>query len=446
MSERDRDGFGGARDPTVIRPTPGAGRPAVSGAAGSRNAAPLVAAGAREGFAIPGAAGSLRDFLAAQRNRLLQWAGPLLVLGERLRGATAPANLEALRRECLEQVQFFETQCRSAGIAEDDVVMASYALCTYVDTAVNSTPWGARGGWFNQSLLLARHQETDGGKKFFVIIGRAVTDMARSVDLAELLYACLALGYEGKFRGDPRGAGELGEIQSQLYRQIAAQRGDMAPPLSPHWQGVQDQRNPILRAVSWWILLVAVLLVWFGGWFGYRLLLAHEAAPIQKALASGGPQVAYADPQPPRRLKQLLAGAETDRLLTVEDFGNRSVVTLNATGLFPSGSAQLAPGFESTFDQIAAAINQLPGRVIVVGHTDDQPVHSYRFNNNFDLSQERAHAVAQLLQSRLSSRSGVEWMGAGSEQPRYTAADTPDYRARNRRVEIVYSEDPGSAP
>ena len=39
-------------------------------------------------------------------------------------------------------------------------------------------------------------------------------------------------------------------------------------------------------------------------------------------------------------------------------------------------------------------------------------------------------------------RVGLEWQGAGSTQPRYKPVDTPENRARNRRVEIIQVEQP----
>jgi type VI secretion system protein ImpK len=115
-------------------------------------------------------------------------------------------------------------------------------------------------------------------------------------------------------------------------------------------------------------------------------------------------------------------------------------VTLTATDLFRSGSVQVNPAHTATLRAIAQALNQVPGRVYVVGHTDDQPVHSLQFADNFELSRERAVAVANLMKGTLSDFSRVEWVGAGSTQPRYKPVDTAENRARNRRVEIIQTQ------
>ena len=100
------------------------------------------------------------------------------------------------------------------------------------------------------------------------------------------------------------------------------------------------------------------------------------------------------------------------------------------------------PDLYQTLRAVALALNQVPGRVVIVGHTDDQPVHSLRFADNFDLSRERAVAVADLLKPVLATPGRLEWQGAGSTQPRYKPVDTAQNRARNRRVEIIQVEQP----
>jgi type VI secretion system protein ImpK len=76
--------------------------------------------------------------------------------------------------------------------------------------------------------------------------------------------------------------------------------------------------------------------------------------------------------------------------------------------------------------------------VVVIGHTDDQRIRSLRFQDNFELSRERAVSVGRLLQHALAEPARVTWSGAGSSRPKYQPASAPENRARNRRVEIVH--------
>jgi type VI secretion system protein ImpK len=199
-----------------------------------------------------------------------------------------------------------------------------------------------------------------------------------------------------------------------------------------------------MRYVPWWVIAAVGLAILTGSFVYLHTKLSVQAEPIKAALAGAAVTVDYPAPaqQHTSRLKELLAPEESARRLTVEEFGGKTVVTLTAPELFKSGSAHVNPDLYQTLRAIALALNQVPGRVVIVGHTDDQPVHSLRFADNFDLSRERAVAVAELLKPALATPGRLEWQGAGSTQPRYKPVNTAENRARNRRVELIQIEQP----
>jgi len=387
---------------------------------------------------------SVQTFLAAGRNRLLSAASALLVLGSRVATNVVQADIENLRRQAVQQVYAFEEQARAAGAANEDVLAARYALCTFVDSAVFNTPWGAAGNWAGQSLLSIFHKEGSGGEKFFVVLDRILTRPDRYIDLIELHHVCLLLGFEGKYRLDPRGAAQLAELQDRVGRVIRDQRGTPDAALAPHWRGVEDRRNPIVRYVPWWVVGAVAFAILAGVWAYYRAQLRQDAAPIHAALA-GGERLDYelpATPRAPTRLKQLLATPEEAGLLSVEESGDRNIVTLLAPELFRSASATIRPEYEVTLRGIGMALDQVPGRIAVIGHTDDLPLRSLKYADNYELSRERAEAVFAILSSQLSAPERVERRGLGDSQPRYTPVSTPQNRARNRRVEIIHYGEP----
>jgi type VI secretion system protein ImpK len=113
-------------------------------------------------------------------------------------------------------------------------------------------------------------------------------------------------------------------------------------------------------------------------------------------------------------------------------------VTLLSSALFASGSADVNGGAVGTLQRVAAALERVPGRVLVVGHTDGQQVRSLRFQDNFELSRERAVSVARVLQRGVTVPARVSWTGVGSSEPLEADESRPENRARNRRVEIVH--------
>lgn len=420
---------------TVIVPRPGGGRrPPGGGEAGPLR--PAVAS-ADYGDAVPL---SGQERLGPGLNPLVQAASPLLLLAAHVRGTLAAPSLAGLRQQALEEIRRFEERARAAGVTNEVVLAARYALCAAVDEAVLSTPWGGQSEWAQQPLLIALHREAYGGEKFFDMLERISQDPTRHIDLMELQYLCVAFGFAGKYQLAPQGHARLAEVQHALYQRIRAHRGTPAPALSLRWQGVDDQRRRLVHYVPWWVAGVAALLVMAVAYGTFYALLDARSAPVHEALANVGREEFVAPPPaaaPGPTLKALLQPEEARGTLQVEEDGGRTRITLTAADLFRSGSATPNPAYAGMLDRIAAALNQVPGRVIVEGHTDDQPLRSLTYRNNFELSRERAVGVARALTATLDNPGRLESTGLGSSEPRY-GPDVPDYRARNRRVEIIH--------
>ncbi|MGH8258131.1 MAG: type IVB secretion system protein IcmH/DotU, partial [Steroidobacteraceae bacterium] len=383
----------------------------------------------------------LAELISDGRNPLLQAAVPLLILAGRLRGQSANADVQSLHGQCVQEVRAFEDRARRAGVAPEDVLASRYALCTVLDEAVLNTPWGAQSGWAGQSLLVTFHRETQGGEKFFQILERLLGEPARYVALLELWYVCLALGFEGRYRLDDRGAARLADIRRDLIQRIEPLRGRIEPTLSPHWQGVQDRRNAVLRLIPLWVVAVAAAAILIGAWLFLDRRLSDRSAAVSAALANVGLQHLEAAPRldvAPSGLSTLLAPQIARGLVQVEEQGARSLITITVPDLFASGSARVNARYDALIHEIGTAVNAIPGRIIVTGHTDDQPVHSFQFHDNYELSRARAVAVARLLEAEVKDASRIETTGKGDSDPRYRPPDLPANRARNRRVEIVH--------
>ncbi|MEG1680090.1 MAG: type VI secretion system protein TssL, long form, partial [Stenotrophomonas sp.] len=144
--------------------------------------------------------------------------------------------------------------------------------------------------------------------------------------------------------------------------------------------------------------------------------------------------------QPPKlRLAALLAPEQRAGLLSVEDQPDGGArVRITDSAMFSSGGVELDPAQQPLLAKVAAALDQLPGRVVIVGHTDDQPVRSLTYKDNFALSAARAQAVARVLGRGLRDQARVEFTGAGDSQPLARPVQSAENRARNRRVEILY--------
>jgi type VI secretion system protein ImpK len=131
--------------------------------------------------------------------------------------------------------------------------------------------------------------------------------------------------------------------------------------------------------------------------------------------------------------------------VNVVDSADRSVVTLRGDGVFASGSGEVSGAWLGLVKRIGDALKTVPGKVIVIGHTDDtRPGLSARFPSNYELSKARAAAVRDLLAERAGPEERYSVEGRGDSAP-LVSNDSAAGRARNRRVEITLLT-PATAP
>lgn len=385
----------------------------------------------------------ISEFLGDSLNPLVQAATPLLLLAVQLRHSVQAPDVVRLREQAELQVRRFEARVREARCAPEAVMTARYVLCAAVDEAVLNAPWGERSGWSQRTLLTVFHGESYGGAKFFAILERLCQDAGRHVDLLELLYLCLAMGFVGRYQIEADGALRLSAIEDDLYRRIRSQRGAAPEALSPRWEGAGEGTWRARWRIPLWVSAALAASVVLAVFLWAHARLNALAAPINAEAARIGLQAAAVPQAPhaaaPLRLKARLAAQERAGLLSVEESADGNArVRLNAATMFASGGADVDPAQRPLLAQIAAALDPLRGRVVVVGHTDDQPLRSALWKDNYALSTARAQAVASVLGAALHEPARVEAVGAGDSQPVAVPAQLPANRARNRRVDILF--------
>jgi chemotaxis protein MotB len=120
---------------------------------------------------------------------------------------------------------------------------------------------------------------------------------------------------------------------------------------------------------------------------------------------------------------------------------NRITIIVEGQVFFGSGSADIMTGALPLLDEISDIIVKHPNyRVNIKGHTDDRPIETVQFPSNWELSAVRATTVLRYLLSHGIDPTRLTATGYGSFLP-IAPNDTPEHRAKNRRVEFVLEKE-----
>ena len=376
---------------------------------------------------------------ASSNNPLVAAANPLLNAIPQIRHSVSHEDQAGLRQRLIDEIRRFEVRCQQAALPYEVIVGARYCLCTALDEAAALTPWGSRGVWSGSGLLVTFHNETWGGEKFFQLLARLSQNPREHIFLLEMINYCLLLGFEGRYRVMDNGRTQLETIKQRLWQMIRSVRGSYPPPLSPH---PEDQ--PVLRklwrpVVPLWacVALAGFLACLFFIILNWRL--GDNTSPVlAKIYQTPLPEVTVQQPArevaPVLNLRGFLRPEIEAGLVAVRDEADRSVVILKGDGLFASASTVVRGRYEPVIDRVAQAMNNVSGKILVVG--DNVPIRSARFASNYELSLARAESVQKMLQAHLADPNRVKAQGRGEMDP-IAPNNTTENRARNRRVEIT---------
>lgn len=428
-------------DDSPGQPSPANDRTQFMPRPGGRAPEPGRAASPAPSLAMPAA--PLATGQASGLNPLESAAGPLLALLTRLRSTLAHPAPASLRAQLLAYLRQFEERAEAAGVPRNDVLLARYALCTALDEAVLSTPWGSTSDWGKQSLLITVHNEAWGGEKVFQLLEHCLQSPRERLYLLELLYLCMCLGFEGRYRVMIDGRSQLEVLRERTAATIRSARGEHERELSPHWRGVSVTRDRLAQFMPPWVGIAIGVALLLALLFGLRLKLAADAEPVFKNIHALGeiPVQTLDRPviQPKLVERPRLAGFLAEDIkagrVAVEDAVDRSVVTIRGDELFASASASIRDDFQPLMLRIADAIRKVKGQVRVTGHSDNRPIATLRFPSNWKLSQARAESVLQILAAKTGQAERFSAEGRSDTEPLASNA-TAEGRARNRRVEI----------
>jgi chemotaxis protein MotB len=136
-------------------------------------------------------------------------------------------------------------------------------------------------------------------------------------------------------------------------------------------------------------------------------------------------------------MEQINQDFKADMSIKVIKSDRGVVIRLNDTMLFDAGSAIIKPEAMTTLSQLALSLNKFQNPILIEGHTDSMPISSVKYPSNWELSTARAtNIIKYLIGNHHFPPSRLSAVGYGEYMP-VEKNDTPQGRAKNRRVDII---------
>lgn len=378
-------------------------------------------------------------------NPIITAAKPVLVLSNAMKNSVTQLSIENVLFRFSKMIEDFESDAEQKGALYEMVKAAQYCLCAFVDESAVRSGW-ANEEWSQKSLLVTFFDETWGGERFFEILEKAELDVDKNLYLIEFIYLCLQFGYKGKYQIANNGDIILEQEKNKLLALIRSKRPETFSLLFQ--ENISEKTDDDTKRrwhIPLWVIAVLASLIVAVFYVILRWSLGSTmddtSTEINNLTLPQNTQYAVNEPNAVKTkpLTPALQNEISRELVKVDDFADRSVITILGDGLFESGSENIQNQFFPVLATIGQALEGIDGQVVVTGYTDDTPIQSITFPSNWHLSQARADAVKEILTGYVDDDSRIRSEGRGSTNP-VVPNDSPENKARNRRVEItIYS-------
>ncbi len=137
-----------------------------------------------------------------------------------------------------------------------------------------------------------------------------------------------------------------------------------------------------------------------------------------------------------KSLDQTMAPFVKNGQMSVTQTGRGVELEINASALFNQGEADIQPEAQKTLADAAKVLVDNEFAIEVEGHTDNLPISTTKYPSNWELSSARASSVVRLFIEQGVPAKRLKAVGSADNQP-VLPNDTPEGRARNRRVTVT---------
>ena len=191
-----------------------------------------------------------------------------------LRRKQSPAGAEQFLGNIRSYLAEFERNAKKLHATPEEIYAAKYAFCAAVDEFVLRTPeFAVRTEWERRPLQLVLFGDQLAGENFFEMLEKERSQGASRVQVLEVFYMCLLLGFQGKYIIE--GQEKLNYLTARLGDEIANMKGKRAA-FAPHWPLPDQISHSIRRDTPEWVVAAVFSLIALIGFIGLSTHLKHE--------------------------------------------------------------------------------------------------------------------------------------------------------------------------
>lgn len=142
------------------------------------------------------------DLSGLKNNKVVDCCMEMLLLAFRLSKVNTLdiSTIESLKEKMVNDILIWSSKLSATKEYEEkDIIRLRYCLCVFIDEMLMKNELFMNSSWANNTLTVRLFDEILGGDNFYDIAQSWLNNPAKNRDFLEFIYACLVLGYKGKY-------------------------------------------------------------------------------------------------------------------------------------------------------------------------------------------------------------------------------------------------------
>lgn len=216
-------------------------------------------------------------------NKIMRHASEIFTVHYQVVNRTIDYSADKLKVVLSDGLTKFTIRCQQDGVSDKVLKSAQYIICSFIDEAILASSYGQRIRWSQQSMLSTNFNESLGGETFFKIRLFCLDNIAEYIEVFELSYMCMCLGFKGQYANKANGELMLERLKRESYDVICQYReihDDIV--LSKSWQSDYEPKIPIKHKYSFSIFFGVTLFVLAITYGGLSFFMHQTEAPVLK--------------------------------------------------------------------------------------------------------------------------------------------------------------------
>ena len=194
---------------------------------------------------------------SGKKKTLSDISSDCLMLILQLRATSDYGDPSKLKSKVIDMFDGFEQSARSAGVDNEKIKLAKFALVAFLDETIISSNWQRKDEWLTEPLQIKLFDTFNAGEEFFTNLHNLRQRSSTNKDVLEIYYLCLSLGFKGMYQLQSpetlrRVVDDLNlELHPELYNAIDA--------ISPNGKPKENFIQAVKGGIPLWVYPVSAI-------------------------------------------------------------------------------------------------------------------------------------------------------------------------------------------